>query len=314
MSKAMILIDKSKRFPICLKDKWDGVPHKVGRDSCRVALSRRDKGQAFPKFFDEKTEPRKIDFLVLHHVSATSADHAVELFKEHQVSSHFLIDEAGKIFELVEENNIAYHAGTSFWRGFDGLNKSSIGIEFINSSPFAKKFEEAQMRSGVELCQYLIAKYQIAAGNVVGHSDIGYDKETGFLDRKQDPSHLFDWKFLAENAVGIFPKIFTGIFTEEEKPKEEKLFGLGNKDAAIGEIKKNLQKFGYRVMNLSDEFDQEMQALARVFNRRFIGQNSDFWHLSSQQILDELLNSMTLLEFLATAARTGLVSSNISPT
>jgi len=243
-----------------------------------------ERGKRFTEFFDKKNETRKIDFLVLHHIQANSAEHAISMLKESQVSSHFLIEESGKIFELVDENDVAYHAGVSFWRGFEGLNKNSIGIEFINSAPFGKKFEAAQMQAGVELCRYLIEKYNIEARNVVGHSDIAYSKETGVLDRKQDPSHLFDWKFLAENGVGIFPKISV---------KDEKLFEVENKDFEIGKIKEKLQKFGYRIVNLNDEFDLEMQAVVRVFNRRFNPQkftdDSDVWYLSSQLILGELL-------------------------
>ena len=239
-----------------------------------------DKSKKFSQFFDEKKEPRKIDFLVLHHVEANSADHAIEQFLHHQVSSHFLIDESGKIFELVDENDVAYHAGVSFWRGIDGLNKNSIGIEFINSAPFAKKFEAKQMLAGVQLCKYIAAKYRIEPGNIVGHSDIGYERETGFLDRKQDPSHLFDWKFLAENGVGIFPQVTV---------LEENLFELGNKNSVIKTVKENLQKLGYRVVNMNDEFDQEMQALTRVFNRRFNGKDWDVWCLSSQKILNKLV-------------------------
>ncbi len=232
-----------------------------------------DRSKKFLEFFEAQNSPRKIDFLVLHHVEANSVEHAIEQFCEHKVSAHFLIDESGKIFELVDENDTAYHAGVSFWKGFEGLNKNSIGIEFINSSPFTKKFETAQMLAGVRLCKYLIAKYQL---EVVGHSDIGYEKETGFLDRKQDPSHLFDWQFLAENGVGIFPQVAFD---------ETKLVELGNKNTEIKSIKQKLKNFGYRVTNLNDEFDLEMQALVRVFNRRFVGKDLDFWCVSSNKIL-----------------------------
>ncbi len=252
------------------------------------------------EFFEKVFSPRKIDFLVLHHIEANSVEHVIDQLLEHKVSAHFLIDESGKIFELVDENDIAYHAGVSFWRGCDGVNKNSIGIEFINSAPFTKKFEAAQMQAGVELCKYLIAKYGIEARNVVGHSDVAYfskhtlrqaqddnsDDLVGggknsvmlslskhdcieeCLNRKQDPSHLFDWKFLAKNGVGIFPKFSVG-----------KKFKLGDKNPEIKKIKENLREFGYRVVNLNDEFDEEMQALTRVFNRRFLGEESDIWSL-----------------------------------
>lgn len=238
-----------------------------------------NKNNKFEAFFDEVKAFRQIDFLVLHHVQAESLDHAIEQFKHHEVSSHFLIDEAGEIFELVEENNIAYHAGISFWNGVDGLNKTSIGVEFINSLPFAKKFSEAQMLSGVQLCKYLAAKYGIKAQNIVGHSDIAYSNKTNYLDRKQDPSHLFDWKFLAENGVGIFPKVLIA---------EKNIFELGNKSNEIAEIKRDLKFFGYRVINLNDEFDEEMRALVRIFNRRFLNKECDIWCNSSQQILKKL--------------------------
>ena len=219
-----------------------------------------DRSKKFSEFFEKKSEPRKIDFLVLHHIEANSAEHAIEQLCKHQVSSHFLIDESGKIFELVDENDIAYHAGVSYWRGVEGLNQTSIGIEFINSAPFEKKFETAQMQAGLELCKYLIAKYQIKAEQVVGHSDIAYSKETGLPDRKQDPSHLFDWQFLTLNGVGIFPDFSLSILDH---------FKLGEHDEKIAKAKRNLIKFGYRVMNLNDEFDQELQALITVFKRRF---------------------------------------------
>jgi N-acetylmuramoyl-L-alanine amidase len=219
-----------------------------------------DRSKKFSEFFEKKIEPRKIDFLVLHHIEANSAEHAIEQLCEHQVSSHYLIDEDGKIFELVDENDVAYHAGVSYWRGIDALNQTSIGIEFINSSPFEKKFEPAQMQAGLELCQHLITKYKIPAQNIAGHSDIAYNKETGLPDRKQDPSHLFDWQFLRLNGVGIFPDFSLDILTH---------FKPGEHDEKIAKAKINLIKFGYRVMNLNDEFDQELQALVTVFNRRF---------------------------------------------
>lgn len=256
---------------------------------------RIENKHKFKEFFDFVELPRKIDFLVLHHVEASSAEHAIEQFIRHKVSSHFLIDESGAIFNLVDENNIAYHAGTSFWKGCDSLNKNSIGIEFINLEPFYKKFETAQMHSGIELCKYLIAKYNIEATNIVGHSDIAYysslqvanqDDLIGNLNRKQDPSHLFDWKFLSENGVGIYPKI---SLTEAD---DKVLFELNNKDDKIISIKKNLAKFGYKISNFSNEFDGEMQALVMVFHRRFnqgkFDSDPNCWYVSSQMILDEL--------------------------
>ncbi|MES2960789.1 MAG: N-acetylmuramoyl-L-alanine amidase [Pseudomonadota bacterium] len=238
-----------------------------------------NKSKKFSEFFEKKEGDRKIDFLVLHHVEADSVEHAIEQFEEHGVSAHFLIAEDGKVFELVDENDVAYHAGMSFWKGFEGLNANSIGIEFINSAPFEKKFEKIQLQVGLKLCQYLMQKYHLKPQDVIGHSDIGYIKETGFLDRKQDPSHLFDWRFLGENGVGVFVDIFD---------MEEKLFEMGNEGSEILKIKEKLQKFGYKVVGFNEKFDEEMQALARVFNRHFCEMDCDFWMKKSRVVLDRL--------------------------
>ncbi len=219
-----------------------------------------NQNKRFSQFFEKKSEPREIKFIVLHHVQANSADEAIRLFKENQVSSHFLIDEEGEIFGLVDEKDIAWHAGVSFWRGVDGLNKNSVGIEFINSAPFEKKFSKQQLESGLKLCHQLIDKYKIEPFNIVGHSDIAYDRATGLLDRKQDPSHLFDWRFFTLNGVGVFPKFSLDILNH---------FKLGERDEKIAQAKLNLKIFGYRVINLNDEFDLELQALIEVFKRRF---------------------------------------------
>jgi len=238
-----------------------------------------DYSEKFSEFFDKILDKRKIDFIILHHIEAESLKEAVLLLKKHQVSSHFIIGDEGEIYNLVDENDVAYHAGVSNWQGFEGLNKNSIGIEFFNCDAFGKKFSKKQLRAGVELCLELMKKYKIAAKNVVGHSDIAYDCATNLHNRKQDPSHLFDWKFFAENGVGIFPSV---------KAENIKIFALGDKDLAILKIKKSLNKIGYRVINFNNEFDQEMQSLALVFNRKFLGSEIDFWTKKSQAFLDVL--------------------------
>ena len=51
---------------------------------------------------------------------------------ESKVSSHFLIDEDGGIYRLVEDKYRVWHAGRSFWRGEEDINSYSLGIELVN--------------------------------------------------------------------------------------------------------------------------------------------------------------------------------------
>lgn len=237
----------------------------------------------FIDYFDIAPKWREIDFIILHHIEAKSANHAIEMLKTYQVSSHFLIDEEGAIFNLVDENNIAYHAGVSFWNGCESLNKNSIGIEFVNKNVLKQPFNKIQLQSGVILCKYLMSKYNIAAKNIIGHSDIAYDKTSNLLNRKQDPSHLFDWQFFAQNGVGIFTK------NEVNKLNDQKLFILGDSNQEIKNIKNKLNKIGYRLLNFDDNFDLEMQALAIVFNRHFCNQEQDFWAVNSDDALNAII-------------------------
>lgn len=250
----------------------------------------------FNEFFNKSEAPRKIEHLVLHHIAAETVQKAIDELKKHQVSAHYIIDREGEIFQLVEENDIAHHAGVSHWRSVEGLNKSSIGIEFFNPDPLEKRFTTPQIAAGITLCQELIEKYQIPQVNVVGHCDIAYypdDEEnkskkiSGFLDRKQDPSHLFPWRKFSEHNVGIYPKNVI------ESKKDPVLFKLGDSDPKISDIKYKLHSFGYRISKYDILFDEELAFLVRAFHRHYnqkiIRDNlGDHWFASSDLILMKL--------------------------
>ncbi len=237
------------------------------------------------KFFDDEVKNRQINFLALHHTQANSVNEAIDFYKQHGVSPHYLIDIFGQIFLLVDEQYIAFHAGCSYWRKTEVLNNSSIGIEFLSRNPYEIGFSKNQIDSGLFLCIELIKKYDIKPYNIVGHSDIAYFSDTKLLGRKDDPSHLFDWQFLAKNGVGIFHEV--------DLEKDVELFRFGQRDQKIGHLKQYLREFGYLVTNFDEIFDEEMIFLVQAFNRRFnpkkFVQNSEIWYLSCDLILQDLL-------------------------
>lgn len=116
-----------------------------------------------------------------------------------KVSSHYVVDEDGTTYRLVEEENRAWHAGVSFWRGLRGLNDRSIGIEIINPGHEwgYRAYPKPQMAAVRDCCLGILSRHNIPARNVVGHSDIA-------PDRKQDPGELFPWKWLAGQGVGVW--------------------------------------------------------------------------------------------------------------
>jgi N-acetylmuramoyl-L-alanine amidase len=151
--------------------------------------------------FDARPE-KKIDHLVLHYTGMKSAAEAVARLCDPaaKVSSHYVVDEDGTVYALVGEENRAWHAGVSCWRGVRGLNDRSIGIEIVNPGhEFGyRAFPEAQMVAVRDLCLGILGRWPgVEARNVVGHSDIA-------PDRKQDPGELFPWKWLAAAEVGMW--------------------------------------------------------------------------------------------------------------
>jgi len=247
-----------------------------------------NRSRLFKEFFD-KAEKRQIKYLVLHHIADKNFDAAIEALKKNQVSSHYIINENGEVFELVADKNIAYHAGHSYWRGEDGLNKSSIGIEFFNPKPFQKKFSKKQIVSGIELIKKIIKKYKIKPINIVGHSDIAYFPDNGNLDRKQDPSHLFPWEELFKNGIGIWPD-------KLKKSADKILLDKKSKNLSVKKLKEKLSDFGYKIDNFNSSYDQQLCTVVRVFNRRFnkkiFVKNSDIWYETSEQILNNLTNKL----------------------
>ena len=75
--------------------------------------------------------PNKI---ILHYTGMKDTNSALKKLcsSQSKVSSHYLINRDGKIWQLVDENMTAWHAGVSEWLGEKNLNHSSIGIELCN--------------------------------------------------------------------------------------------------------------------------------------------------------------------------------------
>jgi N-acetylmuramoyl-L-alanine amidase len=152
---------------------------------------------------DERPAGTPIDTLVLHYTGMPTGAAALARLRDPaaRVSAHYLVEEDGAVFALVPEDRRAWHAGVSHWRGADGLNGRSIGIEIVNPGHEwgYRDFPALQMAAVCDLCLEVLARHPIPARNVVAHSDIA-------PDRKQDPGELFDWEGLAANGVGLWTK------------------------------------------------------------------------------------------------------------
>jgi N-acetylmuramoyl-L-alanine amidase len=154
--------------------------------------------------FDRRPDGVPIDILVLHYTGMPSAQAALARLTDDKadVSAHYLIDEDGTSYALVDESHRAWHAGLSAWRGQTNINARSIGIELVNPGhEFGyRPFPQPQMVALTSLAKEILTRHPIPSRNVVGHSDIA-------PRRKEDPGELFDWKELAANGIGLWPEL-----------------------------------------------------------------------------------------------------------
>ncbi len=103
------------------------------------------------------------------------------------VSSQFIIDRDGTIYQLMEPNMFARHT--------IGLNYCAIGIENIGSKK--QPLTEEQVEANAQLVRYLTQKYKIEY--LIGHSEYGVfrnsnlwkESDTKYFTGKEDPGKDF---------------------------------------------------------------------------------------------------------------------------
>ncbi len=132
---------------------------------------------------------RDIDVIIIHSTFCDRSSDPFDFyctmaqFKRHRVSSHYIIDRQGNIHRLVDEKNIAFHAGFGkLPDGYNAINHRSLGIEMISSETQGPT--EDQYKTLAWLVKDIKSRYNIKY--IKGHSQIA-------PARKTDP-WLFNWK------------------------------------------------------------------------------------------------------------------------
>jgi len=182
------------------------------------------------------TREEPIRFLVVHSFGVPVPEF-VQRLDELRLSTHYVIDREGQVFQLVPDDKVAWHAGISYWRHIPNLNAKSIGIELQNDTLGQSPFPEKQIDAFVKLAKKIIHKYSIPAENVVSHSDIA-------PKRKVDVGKEFPWKKVAEQGIGLWAD------EKVTEPAEQK------------NVSKLLAQIGYNVTDVN--------SAAFAFMRRYV--------------------------------------------
>lgn len=107
-----------------------------------------------------------------------------------EVSAHFFISRTGQLWQFVDTDQRAWHAGVSHYRGRDRCNDDSIGIELEGLE--GGHFTPAQYDTLAHVCQCITQRYPIAY--IAGHEHIA-------SGRKHDPGAGFDWHALQQRLA-----------------------------------------------------------------------------------------------------------------
>ncbi len=208
-----------------------------------------------PNFTTPARNKKNIKYIVFHYTGMSSETKAINRLTDDKskVSCHYFIKKSGEIILMVPEIYEAWHAGISNWKKDRFLNRSSIGIEISNKGHrFGyENYSKKQILSLIKLSRLLIKKFKIKSSNIVGHSDIAFD-------RKVDPGEKFPWKLLSKKKIGIWHQLH-----------KEKLRKLRKKK--ITEIQQRhclnfIKKIGYFVKKNNK---QNKIKLFKNFQRRF---------------------------------------------
>ncbi len=208
--------------------------------------------------FDARRGPP--DMILLHYTGMRSGEAALERLRdpETRLSSHYMIEEDGRVYRLVPEERRAWHAGQSWWRGERDINAVSIGIEIVNPGHEwgYRAFPDAQIEALMALIGDIRSRWQVPDARILGHSDVA-------PARKTDPGELFPWRALAGAGHGLW---------FEPAPERIKALGapLGPGDEGLGVhvLQAGLHRLGFEPQP-SGRYDDETRITVEAFQRHW---------------------------------------------
>jgi N-acetylmuramoyl-L-alanine amidase len=208
--------------------------------------------------FEPRNGSATPNILLLHYTGLASCAQAIEWLRRpaSKVSCHYVVDESGRITQMVAEAMRAWHAGLSYWAGESDVNSASIGVEIHNPGHDAgyPGFTEPQMAAVEALCRDIVTRNRIQPERVLAHSDVA-------PARKRDPGEKFDWARLARAGVGHWV---------EPAPYDphDRVTGGGDGGRLIADVQSMLARYGYGIQPTGDS-ETKTESVVRAFQRHF---------------------------------------------
>ncbi|AKE44775.1 amidase [Sinorhizobium phage phiM9] len=218
-------------------------------------------GENVKQYSTTKKNPGRVNkkkFVVIHYTAGGSFENDVKTLSSSskQVSCHLVISRKGEIAMIGNFNDVQWHAGASQWKGINGLNGYSIGIELTNPG-----WMEI-MAPGVYKTYY--GQVYNTNGNVLPgttfveakHPALGY-KTYGWMDySKEQLQALSD---VIDVLKETYPSIVEVVGHEQISPGRKQDPGIG-----IILSQKLLDKFNETNFDGSDNFYTKTDPVAKA--------------------------------------------------
>lgn len=248
------------------------LPHP---DSALVAALRPSPN------FGPRKDGKSADCIILHYTGMpagkglSAGERAIRWLETpvSQVSAHYVVDEDGRITQMVAESERAWHAGAGAWGGERDMNSVSIGIEIahpghvwdlgaipdrdpstpVEIHPGYRAFADIQIDSVIRLVSDIVRRRVLKAERILAHSDIA-------PARKQDPGEKFPWHRLADTGLGLW--------IVPDPPGDDAGLGVGDRGDVVAAHQQVLFALGYDIQP-HGVFDETTRQVITAFQRHW---------------------------------------------
>jgi hypothetical protein len=224
-----------RAYRVFPQNRQDAAVLKVCTDPAGIVFHTTESSQA-PFEEDHNSDLKQLTQYTIEHARL-------------ERSYHFVIDRFGRVFRVVQETDVAFHAGKSLWADdngvYIGLNDSFLGVSFEGRTLDISEGDylgPAQILSGKLLVQMLLDKYPIPISNCITHAQVSVSPDIMKIGNHTDGAGDFPFEQLglADNyalpppSVSMFGfdydalylkstgyRLWRGLFLAEQRVRQE---------------------------------------------------------------------------------------------
>jgi hypothetical protein len=185
----------------CVQDANVDYPAAV---DCVLPPAQFDCNVTSPCTYQSSTRPGSfaVTMITTHDIEGTGQD-ALTVFQDNTsgVSTHYIVDADGTVYQVLREKDIGYHAGNFYY------NEHAVGIEHAGFDDGGYKWYNAtEYLASAKLAAYLLTKYNLPLdhAHVTAHGTTPAPT-TGTSPNHVDPGKywLWDYYFGLINSQGV---------------------------------------------------------------------------------------------------------------